>query len=87
VVAARETPHLVLLRASLASVDTVRQIRASAPHCLVYLTAFRCTRSRTAEARLQGADGCLEIERLARELAGLMAGSDYRNGGSRGPAD
>jgi DNA-binding NarL/FixJ family response regulator len=85
--AARETPHLVLLRSSLATVDNVRQIRASAPGCLVYPTDFRCARARAAEARLLGADGCLEIARLGPELARLMAGSDYPNSGSRGPAD
>jgi DNA-binding NarL/FixJ family response regulator len=86
-VAARETPHLVLLRASLATVDNVRQIRASAPGRLVYLTSFRCSRARAAEARLLGSDGCLEIARLGSELARLMTGSDYHNGGSRRPAD
>jgi len=87
VVAARETPHLVLLRASLATVDNVRQVRASAPGCLVYLTSFRCSHARAAEARLLGSDGCLEIARLGPELARLMAGSDYPTAGSRGPAD
>jgi len=70
--AAREKPQLVLLRAALASADIVRQIRAGAPDCMVYLTSFRCTRTRVSDARLQGADGCLEIERLASELPRLV---------------
>jgi DNA-binding NarL/FixJ family response regulator len=73
-VAARQLPHLVLLRASLASVAGIRRLRACAPGCAVYLTAFRCSGARAAEARLLGADGCLEIEGLERELGQLMAG-------------
>ncbi|HEY8642799.1 MAG TPA: hypothetical protein VIO84_08530, partial [Candidatus Dormibacteraeota bacterium] len=71
----------------LADLYIDRQVRASAPGCLVYLTSFRCSHARAAEARLLGSDGCLEIARLGPELARLMAGSDYPTAGSRGPAD
>jgi len=73
-VAARELPHLVLLRMALASVAGIRRLRACAPGSAVYLTAFRCSGARAAEARLLGADGCLEIQGLERELGRLIAG-------------